>query len=194
VKVVVAAALLAASLSRAAEPDISQCILCHGANANGNIAIRAPKLAGLDAWYLRRQIDAFRANRRGTHAGDVNGGEMRTIALSLREGEIAMLLDSVAALKPIAPPPTIEGNASRGASLYATCASCHGSRGEGNAALNAPSLKTNDWYLVAQLKNYRAGQRGVDATETDAQMRAMAQALPDEQAVSDVVAYINTLR
>jgi hypothetical protein len=25
-------------------------------------------------------------------------------------------------------------------------------------------------------------------------MRAMAQALPDEQAVSDVVAYINTLR
>jgi hypothetical protein len=49
--------------------------------------------------------------------------------------------------------------------------------------------------LVKQLENYRLGLRGVDPRdEYGAQMRAVALALPDEQASADVVAYINTMR
>jgi cytochrome c oxidase subunit 2 len=178
----------------AADVDIAQCILCHGANANGNAAIRAPKLAGMDRWYLQRQLVAFRSGQRGAHASDVNGSEMRVVALSLREADVVSVVSQVAALKSIAPPVTLAGDAARGARLYSTCASCHGARGEGNAALNAPSLKTNDWYIVAQLSNYRTGVRGVGGSETDAQMRAMALTLPDDQAIVDVTAYIDSLR
>jgi len=75
--------------------------------------------------------------------------------------------------------------------LYEVCASCHGKRGEGNASLKAPALaQGSDWYWVIQLNNYRAGIRD----DVDGAMRAAAQTLPDEKAVLDVVAYIDTLR
>ena len=32
------------------------CLLCHGANANGNYGIRAPKISGMEPWYLARQL------------------------------------------------------------------------------------------------------------------------------------------
>ena len=52
----------------------------------------------------------------------------------------------------------------------------------------------NDWYLVTQLKNFKAGFRGSDPLDTfGAPMRAMAAGLRDEQAIIDVVSYINTL-
>ena len=65
-----------------------------------------------------------------------------------------------------------------------------------NQALHAPALAgRTDWYLVTQLRNYRAGLRGADPADSSGQqMRAMAATLPDEAAVNDVVAYIDTLR
>jgi cytochrome c553 len=62
--------------------------------------------------------------------------------------------------------------------------------------VGAPALADRtDWYLVTQLRNYKAGLRGSDQRDTNgAQMRALAQTLPDTQAIDDVVTYINTLR
>ena len=95
----------------------------------------------------------------------------------------------VATFEPKAPPVTVAGDATRGRSLYVTCASCHGVKGEGNQTLGAPALAARtDWYLVTQLHNFKSGVR------ENAQMRAIAATLPDEQSVDDVVAYINTLR
>ena len=61
--------------------------------------------------------------------------------------------------------------------------------------MNAPALAgQNDWYLVQQLKNFKAGYRGYDNADTYGnQMRMMAQSLSGEQAIIDVVSYINTL-
>jgi cytochrome c oxidase subunit 2 len=80
--------------------------------------------------------------------------------------------------------------------LYAACATCHGIRGEGNAQLFAPSLRSvDDWYLVAQLNNFRNGVRGDDQRDANAAaMRAAALALSDAQAVIDVTAYIVSLK
>ncbi|MCZ6879896.1 MAG: c-type cytochrome [Gammaproteobacteria bacterium] len=88
-----------------------------------------------------------------------------------------------------------DGDAEKGKVLFAVCMACHGENGEGNAALNAPATGGQDeWYVVRQLNNFRAGVRGAHAEDIfGAQMRPMALTLPNEQAVMDVAAYIATL-
>lgn len=88
-----------------------------------------------------------------------------------------------------------EGDLVRGKDLYTVCTACHGKNGEGNKALNAPANGgQNEWYVVRQLKNFRAGIRGYDPKDTfGTQMRPMAMSLPDDQAVEDVAAYIASL-
>ncbi|GJM43419.1 MAG: hypothetical protein DHS20C21_02610 [Gemmatimonadota bacterium] len=84
----------------------------------------------------------------------------------------------------------------RGRELYTTtCVVCHGENAEGKRELNSPALhQQEDWYLVAQLEKFRSGLRGADPNDiTGAQMRPMAMALPDEQALHDVAEYIGTL-
>ena len=90
---------------------------------------------------------------------------------------------------------TAAGDIERGKTLFATCAACHGADGEGNAALNAPANGGQDeWYVLRQLKNFRAGIRGADPKDTyGAQMRPMAMVLPDDQAMADVAAYVASL-
>jgi cytochrome c553 len=174
----------------AEKSDLSYCTVCHGAHGNGNPAIRAPKIAGMEAWYLRRQLESFRDGARGTHTDDTAGQEMQPVGVRLRDAAgIDEAIAYVSTFEPKAPPVTIEGDAARGRSLYVTCESCHGTKGEGNQAIGAPALAARtDWYLVTQMQNYKAGVRD------NAQMRAIASTLPDEQAIDDVVAYINTLR
>ena len=61
--------------------------------------------------------------------------------------------------------------------------------------MNAPRLSgISDWYLVRQLSNFKSGIRGIHPADTfGAQMSWMTTVLPDEAAINDVVAYINTL-
>jgi cytochrome c oxidase subunit 2 len=90
---------------------------------------------------------------------------------------------------------TIVGNLDNGERLWKTCGACHGANGQGIEALNAPRLAgVNDWYLATQLKNFKAGIRGAHSQDAyGMQMRLMANILKTDQAVDDVVAYINTL-
>jgi cytochrome c oxidase subunit 2 len=51
-----------------------------------------------------------------------------------------------------------------------------------------------DWYLARQLQNFKDGIRGAHPTDYYGyQMGLMANVLQDEQAIKDLVAYINTL-
>jgi len=180
-----------------APEEFAYCTVCHGAAGNGNVAIGAPKIAGLDGVYLTRQVEAFRAGWRGTDVADANGREMYFIAAALPDDvSVARAVAFVAGLEAKLPTSTVDGNTRHGAKHYVACAACHGARGEGNAELRAPALVgQSDWYLAAQLKGYRAGWRGTaTGDELGAQMRAMAVALPDDAAIVDVVAYINSLR
>lgn len=78
---------------------------------------------------------------------------------------------------------------------YATCVACHGSQGEGNQAMNAPRLNhLEPVYLAAQLQKFKSGQRGsAGSSPTAMQMAGMAATLADDQAVTDVSAYIASL-
>ncbi|MBI4005078.1 MAG: c-type cytochrome [Gammaproteobacteria bacterium] len=88
-----------------------------------------------------------------------------------------------------------EGDPEKGRELFKICSACHGQNGEGNKDLNAPANGgQNEWYVIRQLKNFRAGIRGADPKDTfGIQMRPMAMSLPDDQAVEDVAAYVATL-
>ncbi len=87
------------------------------------------------------------------------------------------------------------GDAATGKALYAVCGSCHGAKGEGVQALNGPKLAgQSDWYLVRQIKNFKAGIRGSHDQDVYGKMMApMANTLVTDQAIDDVVAYILTL-
>jgi cytochrome c oxidase subunit II len=87
------------------------------------------------------------------------------------------------------------GDAARGKTLYATCGACHGQNAEGMEALNAPRLAGQEtWYTVRQLQNFKNGVRGNNPRDTyGMQMAPMSQTLPDDQAMEDVAAYIQSL-
>ena len=52
----------------------------------------------------------------------------------------------------------------------------------------------SDWYLVRQLKNFQSGVRGTHPEDKyGEQMGFMSKQLYGDDAINDVVAYINTL-
>jgi len=183
--------------SATAGNDFDYCLLCHGANANGNYGIRAPKISGMEPWYLARQLENFASGARGVPAEDAPGHEMGPVGMRLKaEGTLDAAVQFIGKLESKRPAPTVTGDVAHGKKLYENCASCHGAKGEGNASLNSPALAArSDWYLVTQLANYQKGLRGTDERDTyGAQMRAIVATLPDAKAITDVVAYINTLK
>jgi cytochrome c553 len=174
------------------------CTHCHGENGGGDQLALAPAIAGLQDWYVKGQLRNFKSGVRGAHPDDRSGLRMYPMSQILKsEEDLDAVAEHVASLPNTMPPTTLEGgNAERGKALYATCATCHGVNGEGNADLNGPNLiSTNDWYLVSTLQKYKGGVRGGNPQDQlGALMRSMAGTLVDDQAISDVVAYIMTLR
>ncbi|MGB5103711.1 MAG: c-type cytochrome [Steroidobacteraceae bacterium] len=197
IAVAVLTGLLTSLPAFARETDFAYCTVCHGTAGGGNAAIGAPRLAGLDAWYVERQLRAFTEGWRGGADDDDGGEQMRAVALALRDASAtAGAVKYAAALRVDPRRPVLTGNADHGKQLYTACAACHGQQGEGNAALGAPRLaQQNDWYLVRQIDKYLRGLRGVHPQDTTGlQMRAAATAtLEDQPAIDDVVAYIGTL-
>ncbi|WP_405241875.1 c-type cytochrome [Lentisalinibacter salinarum] len=181
--------------ARAPATGLTACITCHGVEGRGNARVNAPRIAGMDAWYIRRQLTAFRDGWRGTHDEDIVGWEMQAIARPLSGGAISAAATWFAGLDTPRQPPTVTGDADRGRSLFSACAGCHGADARGGEALGAPGLAgQSDWYLVRQLENFRSGRRGYHPDDTAGrQMAASLGSLADEQAVRDVVAYIASL-
>lgn len=171
------------------------CMTCHGADGIGNEGVAAPRLAGMEPWYLKRQLESFRAGIRGTHPLDVQGTEMQPMAAKLSDGSIEDIVAWVSTWEYMPTEITIEGDAQAGKSQYTSCVSCHGAEGQGNEGFGAPALAgQSDWYLETQLKNFKAGYRGGDSKDNfGSQMVAMASMLKDESAIKNIVSYINTL-
>ncbi|MEZ5559336.1 MAG: c-type cytochrome [Pseudomonadales bacterium] len=179
-----------------APESLRYCAVCHGVELMGNFAVDAPKLAGLPAWYVTRQLEAFRNGWRGAHADDATGMEMRPQAAVLEPDQLQAAVRYVESVPARHVPVTVSGDLKRGQAQYQACAVCHGAAAEGNAALNAPPLAgQSDWYLRRQLEHFRSGARGANPGDTQgALMRASVTTLADDQAIDDVVAYITSLQ
>lgn len=182
----------------AGEKLYNNCRACHGDDGRGMPEYGAPAIAGLQAWYVEAQLNKFRNGQRGTHADDIEGMRMRPLSKSVLQPEqYKPVAEYVASLEPIKPPKTVmDGDPGRGAALFKPCEACHGADGAGMDALNAPALRySQDWYLLRQLQKFKTGVRGrAEGDVTGMQMSAMVASLPDEQAMKDVVAYIQKLK
>ena len=171
------------------------CVTCHGVDGRGNEAIGAPKIAGMEAWYVRDQLQGFQKDYRGIHASDENGREMKAMADYLSHREIDALVQWIIQWPVDVTPATISGDSTKGRKLYADCATCHGDQGQGIATLRSPALAgQNDWYLLSQLRNFNSGARGSHPDDSyGQQMKLMMNTLKDDESMWDVVRYIQAL-
>jgi cytochrome c553 len=171
------------------------CVTCHGVDGRGNEGVQAPRLAGMEPWYLKRQLENFRDGIRGLNPMDEEGLAMQPMAALLTDESIADIVNWVGSWAYMPAEITVNGNAAAGRTLYQSCAACHGQQGEGSESFGAPALTgQNDWYLVTQLKNFKAGYRGSHPQDSfGGPMRAMANTLRDDTAILNVVSYINSL-
>lgn len=61
------------------------CSACHGPAGAGNEAVKAPRIAGVDASYLELQLEKFKSGVRGSNPNDVQGLLMRTAVAPLSD-------------------------------------------------------------------------------------------------------------
>ena len=76
------------------------CTVCHGVQAEGNLALNAPRLAGQSDWYLVSQLQNYKAGIRGVH-GDIWGAQMRASTGALADN--AAIVDVVAYINTLHP-------------------------------------------------------------------------------------------
>lgn len=172
------------------------CAACHGQQGEGLVALNAPKLAGQEDWYLRKQLRNYKNGVRGVHQDDIYGRQMAPMAATLiNDAAVENVIAHIQSLPDNPAPQTIAGDVNRGQQTYAYCAYCHGREGEGLQTMNAPRMAgMTDWYLQRQLVKFRDGVRGQHPQDYyGKQMSFMGRTLNTDKKIDDVIAYINTL-
>ena len=147
------------------------CVTCHGARGEGN-GFDAPRLAGLPAGYLQKQMEDYALGLRPHEV-------MRDAARFLDSHERVRVANYYAALPPQAlSPATREAIAAATPGLYAsTCQPCHGAEGIGT--VNGPPLNAQPaFYLTQQLQDWQVSKRRNDGNHV---MLKVAQQLGPEE-------------
>jgi len=87
------------------------------------------------------------------------------------------------------------GDAARGEVLYALCTQCHGDAGEGNRLALAPSIAgLAEWYVDAQLKNFKSGVRGTHPDDVGGlRMHPMSLYLRSDEDIAALAAYVSAM-
>ena len=81
------AATITGDASRGEDYYVNICSACHSGNGQGNDALGAPALAGLNDWYLQSSYQSYLTGIRGTHPDDFYGAQMARLAPALAKGE-----------------------------------------------------------------------------------------------------------
>lgn len=173
------------------------CASCHGQQGEGNPALNAPKLNGLQPWYIERQLKYYQTGIRGAEQGDTYGQQMAPMAAMLSSDEAVRNMAAYIGQLPITESAnTISGDPANGMSIYnANCAACHSRDGSGSWATDAPRIAgMSDWYMATQLRNFKAKIRGAhNDDDYGEQMVSFSTAMRNEAQLNDVIAYLNTL-
>jgi cytochrome c oxidase subunit 2 len=172
------------------------CESCHGPDGAGIALQDAPAIAGLPEWYVASQLERFQTGLRGKHPDDVEGLKMRPMSLQVNSATqrqaVAAYVSSLAPVRSAASLP--DTDAAVGEQTYVMCIACHGPKGEGNQAVNAPPLAgLDDWYVALQIRKFRSGIRGATPGDTVGPvMAAMSMAIQPD-VIDDVAAYVHAL-
>ena len=153
-------------LQGGAQPGATACVACHGADGMGLAPAGFPRLAGISADYLSKQLHDFQTGKRVSPV-------MQPLAKSLTDQEIASVTATIAGMPAPAVPainrarmPDGPGEqlALRGAwdRQIPECVSCHGPGGVGVGSAFPPLANQPAMYLTAQLNAWRDGTRHND--------------------------------
>ncbi|MBT00030.1 MAG: cytochrome c4 [Oceanospirillaceae bacterium] len=169
------------------------CLACHGMDGAGNDAAGFPRLAGLDADYIAKQIRDYNA---GSRVSPI----MQPNVDNLSEQQI----QDVAAYYAAQPVPTATSNsdaelvasgevlATRGDwdNYIPACESCHGPDSQGMGATFPALAGQHPTYIKQQLMAWRSGTRYNDPNQL---MTGVAERLSDTQ-IEAVAAYLGSLQ
>ena len=161
------------------------CAACHGVAGNSRSAAM-PIIAGLDAAYFKRQIEAYAGGKRLS-------AEMEPYAKQVLDLGVDDVAAYFASRRREPTPVTSPADAiARGSNAAAQCAICHGAQGQGDAAKGIPSLAGQaPGYLREQMLLFKADRR-IPGDPALAAVKAMLRTIPDETFV-DLAAYYSSL-
>jgi len=169
-----------------------QCVACHGEFGQGNKALNSPRLAGQYESYLIRQLTHYKNELRGENAKDIQGQQMRAIALQLSDQEIAQVSTYISSLKQQKIENTIEGDLKNGSRYYqAKCGACHAGEGQGNSQFNAPNISNQHAeYLNRQINHFRAGVRGSNQKDKYGRQMVMMSNIINDKDWHDILYFL----
>ncbi|RMG28139.1 MAG: cytochrome C [Gammaproteobacteria bacterium] len=199
-----------------AEDIMEVCAGCHGDKGQGAPDGEYPRLAGLNAHYIARQLRHFKSHERinipmipYANERELPEPDVRTIATYLsrielptklepiEENEIGEGFDALARLeasKAVLNIPRYPGNVEAGGRLYRKeCAGCHGLDGRGRVGRIGdrvwvvPTLVgQHSNYLLRQIRKFRKGERRHDRPEDAAIFRRFSDA-----EIGDLLAWLS---
>jgi cytochrome c553 len=158
---------------------VQACIACHGRNGAPAGGSPFPRLGGVSADYIAKQLADFRAGRR---KNDIMNG----IARQMTEQDVGSVSLYLASLTPdFAPivPDTAQGRGRQlqelgdNAHALPACGNCHGPQGRGFDRLLPPLAGLPATYLNENLHAWKSGTR---ANDLDSIMRNVGAKLSDE--------------
>ncbi|MBT9589577.1 MAG: cytochrome c4 [Thiobacillus sp.] len=177
---------------KAAESIVNQvCAACHAVDGNSAAAAN-PKLAGLNAEYINKQLTNFKS-------GDRKNAVMGGIVASLTPQDMLNLSAYYSAQQPKPGTSKDQELALLGQKIYRggvlgagvpACASCHGAQGKGIPAQFPRLAGQHSDYIYTQLNDFRVGKRSNDGAKM---MRTIAAKMTDAD-MKAVASYIQGLR
>lgn len=177
---------------KAAESIVTQvCAACHAADGNSAAAAN-PKLAGLNAEYIHKQLTDYKS---GARKNPVMSG----IVSSLSPQDLLNLAAYYGAQQPKPATARDQELALIGQKIYRggvqgtgvpACASCHGAQGKGIPVQFPRLAGQHADYIYAQLNAFRVEARANDAARM---MRNIAARMTDAE-MKAVAAYVQGLR
>ncbi|NVZ69214.1 c-type cytochrome [Pseudomonas costantinii] len=175
------------------QPGAMPCVACHGADGLGLAAAGFPRLAGLPAEYVRKQLANFSSGARSNPV-------MQPLAKALTDAEITAVSQALAAM-PYPLPVTVfrsemPTSATQKLALQGAwerqipaCVSCHGPAGVGVGDAFPPLAGQPAAYLAAQLSAWQSGTRRNDPNDL---MGHIAKSLTPEE-VQGIAQYFASL-
>jgi len=162
-------------------------------------SLKVPTVAASPAWYVERQIENFRAGRRGTNPAEPQALIMSVMAKALKPEQIkgvALYIQSLAMVPPLIPDDHSPKDVALGKELFETrCMECHRFNATGEMTFGSPPLLgLPPWYMMAQIRKFKTGERGaVPGDQFGAKMVLFARFIESEEDLRGVMAYILTL-
>ncbi|HWR76126.1 MAG TPA: c-type cytochrome [Thiobacillus sp.] len=177
---------------KAAESIVNQvCAACHAVDGNSATAAN-PKLAGLNAEYLNKQLTEFKSGAR-------KNAIMSGLVANLTPQDMLNLAAYFSAQQPKPGTSKDQALALLGQKIYRggvqgagvpACASCHGPQGKGIPTQFPRLAGQHGDYIYTQLNSFRVGARANDGAKM---MRTIATKMTDAD-MKAVSAYIQGLR